>query len=386
MSQLPTLTVSQQDASTHIFTFGGVFEVENWQAMQKAFQAVDELALPGEGNRGAVVIFDGGALGAVDTFGAWLMTRLWNALEAKGISVSLRSMDDETQAALDDLKDFSPPAFVEQGLLGTRSPQNWIAKLGFQTLRGYGQLQRGIAFMGGVILSIGACLRHPRLFRYKSFINAIDATGVQALPIIGLVSLLIGIVLVYQGVSQLERFGAQIYTVNLLAISILRELGILMTAIVVAGRSGSAFTAQIGFMKQNQELDAMKVMGLDPYQLLVVPRVVALMIVMPLLTVYCDLVALTGGALMSMSLIDLSPSQFLTQLQSAISPSTFWVGIIKAPVFAFVIAVIGCYEGLQVSGGSESVGRRTTASVVKSIFTVIVLNAFFSVLFAELKV
>jgi phospholipid/cholesterol/gamma-HCH transport system permease protein len=139
-------------------------------------------------------------------------------------------------------------------------------------------------------------------------------------------------------------------------------------------------------MKLNQELDAMKVLGLDPLQLLVVPRVLALMVIMPLLTIYCDLVALTGGALMSMNLIDLSLSQFLTQLQSAISPSTFWVGVIKAPVFAFVIALIGCYEGLQVSGGSESVGRRTTQAVVKSIFTVIVLNAFFSVLFSVLKV
>lgn len=221
---------------------------------------------------------------------------------------------------------------------------------------------------------------------HEIFVKYLDHTGVRALPIIGLVSILIGVVLVYQGVSQLERFGAEIFTVNLLAVSVLRELGILLTAIVVAGRSGSAFTAQIGFMKLNQELDAMKVLGLEPLQILVVPRVLALMVVLPLLTVFCDLIALSGGALMSMHLIDLSFSQFMAQLQSAIKPSTFWVGIVKAPIFAFVIALIGCYEGLQVSGGAESVGRRTTRSVVRSIFMVIVLNAFFSVLFSILKI
>ena len=320
----------------------------------------------------------------LDTFGSWRIDTFRKQLGEKGVTSDIVNAKPYQVESIRELQEFEVPEHLQEGL---KCPKvNVIEAFGDACISAYKQFYMIMAFLGFVLQSIGHCILNPSQFRWKSFVKYMDLTGVKALPIIGLVSLLIGIVLVYQGVSQLERFGAEIFTVDLLAVSVLRELGILLTAIVVAGRSGSSFTAQIGFMKLNQEIDAMKVLGLQPIQILIVPRILALMIVMPLLTVYCDLVALAGGAYMSVQLIDLSFDQFLNQLQAAIQPSTFWVGIVKAPVFAFVIGLIGCYEGLRVRGGAENVGRHTTKSVVKSIFMVIVLNAFFSVVFSILKV
>ncbi len=376
MSTIPEIILDETKPDTASLFFKGNFEVMHWAHLKAQIEA---LAL----NRKKVLLDFKGLL-SLDTFGAWLLAHLWRKLEDKKKEISFTNCSADDLTFIKELKNFDVPEALLLSL--EKKHVSPLELLGKGTLTAIGKFHRIIAFLGEVILAIGSCIRHPSSFRVKSFIKYLDQTGVRAIPIIGLVALLIGIVLVYQGVSQLERFGAEIFTVNLLAISVLRELGILLTAIVVAGRSGSAFTAQIGFMKLNQELDAMKVLGLEPMQLLVVPRILALMIVMPLLTVFCDLVALSGGALMSMQLIDLSFSQFISQLQSSFKPSTFWVGIFKAPVFAFAIALIGCYEGLQVSGGAESVGRRTTRSVVRSIFTVIVLNAFFSVVFSILKI
>lgn len=376
MSTPPKVTLESTTSTIALVLFKGDFQVEHWLDLK---EQINHLA-PTQKK----VTFDLRALQSLDTFGAWQVAHLWRTLEQAHKDISFINCPADDLEFIEELKDFSIP---EKVLLSLKDqPRNPLEALGSGLLTALGKFHRIIAFLGEVILAIGSCLRTPSVFRMKSFVKYLDHTGVRALPIIGLVSILIGVVLVYQGVSQLERFGAEIFTVNLLAVSVLRELGILLTAIVVAGRSGSAFTAQIGFMKLNQELDAMKVLGLEPLQILVVPRVLALMVVLPLLTVFCDLIALSGGALMSMHLIDLSFSQFMAQLQSAIKPSTFWVGIVKAPIFAFVIALIGCYEGLQVSGGAESVGRRTTRSVVRSIFMVIVLNAFFSVLFSILKI
>ena len=185
---------------------------------------------------------------------------------------------------------------------------------------------------------------------------------------------------------QLRRFGAEIYTVNLLAISILREMGILMTAIIIAGRSGSAFAAQIGTMKVNQEIDAMETLGLSPIEVLVLPRALGLVVALPLLVFVGDIAGLAGGAVIAWAKLGMTMAQYLEQLHQAVGLWTFGVGMIKAPVFAYVIALVGCHEGLQVSGSAESVGVRTTRSVVESIFLVIVLDAAFSVFFAELGV
>jgi phospholipid/cholesterol/gamma-HCH transport system permease protein len=210
--------------------------------------------------------------------------------------------------------------------------------------------------------------------------------GINALPIVGLLSFLIGVVVAFQGADQLRQFGAEIFTVNLLGVSILRELGVLLTAILIAGRSGSAFTAQIGTMKVNQEVDALQTIGLDPVEVLVVPRVLALMIMLPILVFYANLMGLLGGMVMATTVLDISLTTFLKQLQSAVNLTTFAIGMVKAPVFAFLIALVGCFEGFNVSGSAESVGQKTTASVVEGIFLVIVFDAAFSILFSILGI
>ena len=209
-----------------------------------------------------------------------------------------------------------------------------------------------------------------------------EQSGLNALPIVGLISFLVGVVLAYQGADQLARFGAQIFTVNLVAVGVLREMGILLTAIIVAGRSGSAFTAQIGTMKVNEEIDALQTIGLDPMDVLVMPRLIGLVLVLPLLTFYADIMGLLGGAVMATVVLDISFFQFARQLNDAVDLWAFWVGVIKAPLFAFIIAMVGCYEGLKVSRSAESVGRQTTRAVVESIFLVIVLDALLSIFFS----
>ncbi|MBL8699218.1 MAG: ABC transporter permease [Alphaproteobacteria bacterium] len=241
-----------------------------------------------------------------------------------------------------------------------------------------------LAFFGLVLVTLGRSLLRPTRFRVTALFAHVERIGLHALPILGLLSFLIGVVLAYQGADQLRIYGAEIFTVNLLGVSVLRELGILLTAIMVAGRSGSAFTAEIGTMKVNEEVDAMRTLGLDPIEVLVLPRIMAMLIALPLVAIYADIMALAGGAIMAMAVLEISLSQFLAQLSDAVVASTFWVGIVKAPVFAFLIGLVGCYEGLQVSGSAESVGRRTTKSVVESIFLVIVADAAFSILFSFL--
>ncbi|MBT5267471.1 MAG: ABC transporter permease [Rhodospirillaceae bacterium] len=243
-----------------------------------------------------------------------------------------------------------------------------------------------LGFFGFTLVTIFGLLTFRRRLRGVAFINQIEATGLNAVPIVGLLCFLVGVVLAYMGALQLERFGAAILTVNLVGVSVLREIGVLLTAIIVAGRSGSAFTAQIGTMKVNQEVDAMETLGLSPIDVLVMPRLLALMVALPLLTFIGDILGLAGGALIAVMNLKMTISQFLTQLSLAVDFWDFGTGMIKAPIFAYVIALVGCHQGLKVSGSAESVGQRTTRSVVESIFIVIVLDAAFAVFFAELGI
>jgi phospholipid/cholesterol/gamma-HCH transport system permease protein len=229
-------------------------------------------------------------------------------------------------------------------------------------------------------------LVQPRRIRFVSLISHIEHTGLNAMPIIGLISFLIGIVLAYQGADQLRQFGAEIFTVNLVGVSVLREMGILLTSIIVAGRTGSAFTAQIGTMQVNEEIDAMRTLGLDPLDTLVLPRIAALVIALPLLTFYSDIMALFGGGVAAVLLLGMSPAQYMTQLHNAVTLAYFLVGISKAPVFAMLIGMVGCFEGLRVTGSAESVGQLTTQSVVEGLFLVIVFDALFSILFSYLHI
>jgi phospholipid/cholesterol/gamma-HCH transport system permease protein len=208
-----------------------------------------------------------------------------------------------------------------------------------------------------------------------------EMVGVNALGIVGLMSFLVGIVVAQQGAVQLRQFGAEVFTINLVGRSVTRELGVLMTAIMVAGRSGSAFAAQIGSMKLAEEVDAMRTIGLSPTEVLTLPRVIATALVMPLLAFYASILAITGGAIFAWTSLGIPPVTFVQRIQEVVPITDLWIALIKAPVFGLIIAVTGCYQGMQVTGNAESVGRRTTAAVVQSIFLVIVLDAFFAVFF-----
>ena len=243
-----------------------------------------------------------------------------------------------------------------------------------------------VSFFGQIISTMGRTIAKPRRLRLTSLVYHMEEVGLNALPIVGLLAFLIGIVLAYQGADQVQRFGAQVFVANLLGVSILREIGILITAIVIAGRSGSAFTAQIGSMNVNEEVDAMRTLGLDPIEVLVLPRLLALALTLPLLAFFADMMGLLGGGLMAWIVLDISPAIFVERLHGAIGLWTFLVGVIKAPVFAFLIAMIGCFEGLKVEGSAESVGQRTTRAVVEAIFLVIVFDAIFSIFFAYIGI
>ncbi|NNF93398.1 MAG: ABC transporter permease [Altererythrobacter sp.] len=238
-------------------------------------------------------------------------------------------------------------------------------------------------FLGQILIAVWNLLREPSRFRATAFVRQIELVGVSALPIIGLMSFLIGIVIAQQGSVQLEQFGAESLTINLVGRITLRELGVLMTAIMVAGRSGSAFAAQIGTMKLTEEVDAMRTIGISPVEALVIPRTLAAVIMMPLLGFYASVMAIIGGAVVGDLLLGIPFWTFLTRIEEVVPTYDLWVGLIKAPVFGLIIALAGCYHGMQVRGNSEEVGLRTTMAVVSAIFAVIVLDAFFAVFFTE---
>jgi phospholipid/cholesterol/gamma-HCH transport system permease protein len=262
---------------------------------------------------------------------------------------------------------------------------SWFYRLGREThfsLLGIGAF---LSFLGEAFILLFFTLRHPQLIRYRSIGAHILETGANALPIIAISAFLIGVVVAYQSVVQLQKFGADIFIVDMIGVSLTRELAPLITAIVVAGRSGSAFTAQIGAMKMTQEIDAMRTMGFDPFTFLVWPRVIALMIVMPLLIFFADMVGIFGGMVIAQAQSNLSFTEFIHRLQGALALKHYLIGILKGPFFAFLIAFVSTYRGFQVSMNTESIGHYTTKSVVNSIFLVIACDALFSILLTELK-
>lgn len=262
---------------------------------------------------------------------------------------------------------------------------SWLYRFGREAHLTYLGIGNFLAFLGEAFVLLFYTLRHPRLIRYRSIGAHILETGAYALPIIAISAFLIGVVVAYQSVVQLQKFGADIFIVDMIGISLTRELAPLITAIVVAGRSGSAFTAQIGAMKMTQEIDAMKTMGFDPFTFLVWPRVIALMIVMPLLIFFADMVGILGGMVIASTQSHLSFTEFIHRLQGALALKHYVIGIVKGPFFAFLIAFVSTYRGFQVSMNTESIGHFTTRSVVNAIFLVIACDALFSILLTELK-
>ncbi len=333
---------------------------------------------------GATLTVDMSQIGALDTGGAWLIADLARRARANGATVQYEGVKPAHSALLETVAENIPddPGVETEN----RNFTDWVASVGERTVQAGKDGLSLLNFFGLTLHRLARTVVMPRRLRKAALVSQMEETGFKAIPIVALMGFLIGVVLAFQGATQLKQFGAEIFVVELISISVLRELGILLTAIIVAGRSGSAFTAAIGSMKVQEEIDAMRTLGLDPVEVLVIPRVVALLIMLPILGFVADIAALFGGGLMSWIDLGVSPGMFITRLKENTGIWHFAIGMIKAPFFALVIGVIACWQAMQVKGSAQSVGQRTTASVVQSIFLVIALDALFSIFFSVLGV
>jgi len=374
----PATLSAETRAGTFVVSAGGDWVVAEAPRLDRELHALQF----GDAKDAAI---DAGQIGLLDGTGAWLLLRTEERLKQAGKRVTRFDVPALYKPLLDTMAAADP--HVTPGPHPHRSLQDILERIGRSTI---GVLKQGYAmlsFLGQITVeTIEAILAPRRELPFKALVHHIESTGVTALPIVGLLSFLLGVVIAYQGADQLKRFSSEILTINLLGVSILREIGVLITAIVVAGRSGSAFTAAIGTMRVNEEVDAMQTLGLNVAEVLVLPRVLGLVISLPLLTFYADVMAMIGGAVMCYFDLGITFPAFMRQLESAVTANTLLVGLIKAPVFAFIIGLVGCFEGLRVERSAESVGRLTTRSVVESIFLVIVFDAGFSILFSVLGV
>ncbi|MBB4641069.1 ABC transporter permease [Rhizorhapis suberifaciens] len=323
---------------------------------------------------GDVIALDISAVDHIDTIGAWLVHRTARAQDARieGADADAQRLIDEVSRADEPIQLHPPYVSPFRRVLGEIGEATAVAG---QTLLGL------LGFFGGTLVAFWNVMRHPGRFRINAVVQRFEVVGVSALGIIGLMSFLIGIVIAQQGSVQLRQFGAEVLTVNLVGRLTFRELGVLMTAIMVAGRSGSAFAAQLGTMKLTEEIDAMRTIGVSPMEALVVPRALAAVIMMPLLGFYSSIIAIVGGGFLCAISLDIPPITFIQRLREVVPITDLYVGLVKAPVFGMIIAISGCFQGMQVKGNAEEVGLRTTSAVVQAIFLVIVLDAFFAVFF-----
>ena len=319
---------------------------------------------------------------AIDTAGAWIIDRSRVRLAGAGVKVTVRWADARQETLLKEAhwRDFDggKPAVQDGGFV------DLLADLGKTIASATRDFVAGVAFLGEVMASLARAITRPARLRPTSITFHVEQFAFRAVPIILLINFLVGCIVAQQGLFQLSRFGAATFVVDLIGILVLRELAVLLTSIMIAGRSGSAITAEIGSMKMREEIDALRVMGLDPVDVLILPRILALIIALPLLTFLADMAAIFGGLLVTWGYGGLSPEIFMARLQSAISLNTFMVGLIKAPFMALVIGMIAAMEGLKTQGSAESLGRQVTSSVVKSIFMVIVLDGLFAMFFAAI--
>jgi phospholipid/cholesterol/gamma-HCH transport system permease protein len=342
-----------------------------------AFDGSEELAI------------DTSRLGVLDLSGAWLLRDVVRRALARGLRVSWSGGEPELVrlvGATLQAADLEQLGGGPRGGAFRRPAEIATAAVGRRVLRSRDSLQQGLGFIGQSAATLVGNLPQPRRWRWTSITRHVYDTGITAIPIVSLIAFLIAVITSYMGAQQLRKFGADIFVVDLITVGTLREMAVLLTAIIVAGRSGSAFAAEIGAMKLNEEIDALKATGVNPFEVLILPRIIGLVIALPLLTVIANAVGLTGGALLCRFLLDMPFIQFITRMQEAIGPYTFWVGLWKAPVFAILIAAAGCYRGLQVRGSSRELGRLTTVAVVQAIFLVILADALFAVLFMELDI
>lgn len=363
-------------ARDRILAVSGRLTIRHISAIAPAFQAVQPDPRP--------LTIDLGGIVRIDTAGAWLVHRLLRDWASAGVAARVEHASPAAQLLIDEVA-ASDTSCVTRPAMPNRLLHR-LDLIGAAVVEIVHTLGNFLAFIGATLTVFAQTVfaksvlgRRP--LRWNAVVHQMEVVGLNALGIIGLLLFLVGIVVAQQGVVQLQQFGAEIFVVNLIGRSTLREMGVLLTAIMVAGRSGSAFAAQIGSMKLAQEIDAMRAIGMSPTEVLVLPRVIAMALLMPLLSFYGAIMAIIGGALYCWAAIAMPPVTFFARLQEVVPINDVWIGLIKAPVFGMVIAITGCFQGMQVSGSAESVGLRTTQAVVQSIFLVIVIDAFFAVFF-----
>ncbi|SFP26327.1 ABC transporter permease [Hydrogenimonas thermophila] len=369
------LDISKKPA---LLYFKGRWEIDNLSSIEKSFKDL----LPTILNQKKLVI-DLSEISSIDTGSMIFFITIRKELKEK-INIKTVNASKSFCQMFRLVKGFEPRDKEEKVKTDPLLTfLNYIGKKSFSVLQDFLQF---VDFLGHTAIAMWQILLHPSKFRIKETVGNIYTAGTTALPIVALSAFLVGIVIAFQSAVQLQKYGGDIFIVDMIGISIPRELAPLITAIIVAGRSGSSYTAQIGVMKITEEIDAMKIMGFDIYRFLVIPRIAAMIIALPLLIFFADIIGIYGGLLVAKYQLDITPAQFLDRLHSSVDVRHYLVGILKAPFFAFIIAAIGCFRGFQVSKNTESIGKYTTISVVNSIFLVIALDAIFSIIFTELDI
>lgn len=359
-------TISIEDNVIHC---RGAWTLQNLSHLERRGQALRWPEAP-------TVLYDAGEVTAMDTGGALVLQRCIEGLRRKGQQTSLQGLKPEFAELLRRVEAQWPRPEREAA---SQEPR-WVESLTRVVQSRQASTVRALAFVGESTIAFGRSLIRPRSIRWRALLRIVELDGVRALPITGLLTFLVGVVIAYQGAEQLRKFGTNIFIVDLVGISLLREIAPLIVAILIAGRSGSAYAAEIGTMKVTEELDAVRTLGISPMNLLVLPRALGLVIALPLLTVYADVVGVFGGMLIALGELNVSFVEFIARFEEAVPVRHLLIGLGKAPFFAAIIALVGCYQGFQIRGGVDDVGRHTTISVVQGIFLVIVFDALCSIL------
>lgn len=376
MTTAPLLTVTPSGDGLELHASG------SWTAANvSTLEALsDAVVVPLDPSKG--VRLDMAAVRELDTVGAWLLEKVFRRAVSAGHRADVVGIADNYAGLIEEVRQVNrrnpPPAPAQNPVLAK------LNDLGRSTVGATEDLTVFLRMLGALFLAILGVLRRPRSLRLTSLIYQLYRVGWQAIPIVLLITFLIGAIIAQQGIFHFRKFGAESYVVDMVGILVLRELGVLIVAIMVAGRSGSAYTAELGSMKMREEIDALSTMGLDPVEVLILPRVIALICALPILSFMGSMAALYGGGLVAWFYGGMEPAIFIARLHDAVSVTHFEVGIIKAPFMALVIGIVACSEGFRVKGSAESLGKQTTTSVVKSIFLVIVLDGLFAVFFASI--
>jgi phospholipid/cholesterol/gamma-HCH transport system permease protein len=376
VKDMPTITVETTDNSCRIVP-AGAWTIHESGLME---QRLAELKLPAAPR----LVVDLSQITALDTTGAWLLHRFRGDLDYRGTRVDVENLRPSHRVLLAEVEKHHPPPWKAQRRV--TSLVSILETTGREVVEIGADIRAALHIVGSLVSVLSGVLLRPRSLRLPSVANQFDRTCIGAVPIIVMMSFLIGAIISQQGGFYLRQFGAEVYVVDLAGVLVLRELGVILTAIMVAGRSGSAFTAEIGSMKMREEIDALHVIGLRVTEVLILPRLLALILAMPVLTFLSNIAALFGAGLVSWFYLDMAPRVFIDLMQAAVTVDTLMVGLVKAPFMALIIGLVASVEGMKVGGSAESLGQHTTLSVVKSIFMVIVVDGLFAIFFSSIGI